>query len=75
VTPVIQKMASGLAPAQLAVFGKVNTGAKVSDAEVCGAIRAFYQAESILDPQARAVVARFDVQPSTPGSPSPSGTP
>ena len=70
VTTVIQKMAGSLAPAQLAVFGTVNSGGKASDADLCGAIRAFYGTETGLDPQSRAVIARFDIQPSSP-APSP----
>lgn len=73
VTPVIQKMATSLSAAQLGVFGKVNSGAAATDREVCDAIRAFYGAESILDPTARAAVARFDIQPSS-TAPQPSAT-
>jgi hypothetical protein len=59
-----QQMIGGLSQAELLTLGNLSSGQTASDTDTCNAIRGLYREALQLDPASKAVVARFDIDPS-----------
>jgi hypothetical protein len=59
-----QTMIGGLGGPELRTLQSMTSGGSATDAEVCTAIRGLYREALELDPAGKALVARFDVDPS-----------
>ena len=59
-----QAMLGGLSQAEILTLSNLSSGQKAGDADTCNAIRGLYRQALQLDPASKAIVARFDIDPS-----------
>jgi hypothetical protein len=62
-TAVLNELIEGLGQGELETFAALDSGGTATDAEVCHAVRLLYNTAKKLDPDSKAIMARFDVQP------------